>query len=653
MVETILKSHGSKKIANKFYCYQGVTLKLYLAGLEPIAQDIRLATNRGGALRVTMPRGFCFFVEKIFFISKFFFEIVLQRAFNEVDLNHQVHHSCKMTSSPVKPSTKSATIDDLPAEMIFELFKHLSLKDLTACSMVNRRWHSIHADFRVDSLVVSCKPGYIYINKWGYPGRKIADDVWCHPELFLHFADKPLLANLKYLSLGGNTPKLFKFDLNELNKFSQLIALEINIYFQVKETEDVEEAELVSSEVNLYLPKLKVLAFHCHRWNLSVDCPVLSSLVYKNESEGRFHLVVKQPETIRKLETTLIGANLSPFQGVECLVTENFEEINRYILGVLPNLKELHFKGNILCVLHSSEYLNQVGSVRRLKKMLSEFLDDLQRLRGPDFRFTFAGLQLTEWTLEQIDFGVKNCWGFERVFNEHLYLKNQHLIDPDVSLDFVSSFDYSRLMHFAAEEIPSWFFERFSHISNISISDPVRDVDHFGWFLSSLSSLSGLDLYRAWLDQDFYDQLPSLAPQLRCLSLSECSRNELRLKFDFVAKLPDLSTLRIGQDLSPESVASLMSVFSKLEKGYFSFKLRGNQVYISKHQGSNLYELTGNFNRETSFTTESSDEVLDYLNKLPAYRDPDTKKSRTRLGSQALSSYLSQSADWLRSFLTN
>lgn len=44
-------------------------------------------------------------------------------------------------------------------------------------------------------------------------------------EMFIRLADRPLLAKLKHLAVCG---KLLGFDLNELNKFSQLVHLEIN-----------------------------------------------------------------------------------------------------------------------------------------------------------------------------------------------------------------------------------------------------------------------------------------------------------------------------------------------------------------------------------------------------------------------------------------
>ena len=43
-------------------------------------------------------------------------------------------------SSPAKPTEPATSIEDLPPEMIFELFKYLHVEDLAICSMVNKRW---------------------------------------------------------------------------------------------------------------------------------------------------------------------------------------------------------------------------------------------------------------------------------------------------------------------------------------------------------------------------------------------------------------------------------------------------------------------------------------------------------------------------------
>lgn len=562
-----------------------------------------------------------------------------------------------MTSSPAKPSTESATINDLPAEMIAELFKHLSPKDLIACSTVSKRWYSIHGDIRLECLAVTPKKAKNpYSDKWSHSGREIVRKEMCHPNLFICLANRPLLTNLKCLAifLPSDFPaKPFEFDLDELNKFTQLVQLEISMGHSKKE------------KVNLCLPKLNVLAVRSnyadsnhHIWSLSVDCPALSVLVYK-KPRGDYRLDVKHPETIRKLETNLVGENLAQFQGVECLVTQKLEAISLDTLLTLPNLKELHFNQSIIMFLFF-EYSNHVGSVDRLKATLSEFLDVLQVLKGSDFRFTFAGFRLTKSTLELMDFGVEEHETYERVFSEHLYMKNRQLIDPDVNLDFVLSFNYSRLMHVAGGEIPSWFFQRFANIQGIEASRPVRDLDHFGWFLSSSRTLH-LQLDRAWLDQDFYDQLPTLTPLLTSLELVETAANELQLNFDFVEKLPHLSTIEFRQRASLESVTSLVGVFSKSDLISIAFKWSRNRVHIYKSRSSKLYELKKytdqdgelyqvhmNPKQEPDLKTDSSDEILNYLKDLLIYWYRDVPKEY--LISKGPSSYLSRPVGWLRSF---
>ena len=64
-------------------------------------------------------------------------------------------------------------------------------------------------------------------------------------------------------------------------------------------------------------------------------------LVYREFQDANL-LHVKQPETIRKLETSMVNGELAPFRNVECLVTRQFEAIRKATLQSLPKLKEFH-----------------------------------------------------------------------------------------------------------------------------------------------------------------------------------------------------------------------------------------------------------------------------------------------------------------------
>ena len=151
---------------------------------------------------------------------------------------------------PTRPTT---SIDDLPPELIRDLFEYLHPKDLVVCSMVNRRWRSIYSGFKVHRLVtIDYRYEYALI-EWYDSNQIIEENQRCHPALFDRLAKKPLLSNLKHLAICSYKSK---FDLDSLKKFRQLVHLEIEID--------------LSKNVNLNLPKLEVLVFHYQVGSLSI-----------------------------------------------------------------------------------------------------------------------------------------------------------------------------------------------------------------------------------------------------------------------------------------------------------------------------------------------------------------------------------------------
>ena len=124
-------------------------------------------------------------------------------------------------------ATPTTSIEDLPPEMIDELFRHLHPRDLVTCSMVNKRWHSIYTDFRsVESLIELDSLGFI-AHRWYHSGQRIEEKELCDSKLFLRLFDRPLLSNLKRLAICHLG--YLKFDLNNLNLnlFRELIHLQI------------------------------------------------------------------------------------------------------------------------------------------------------------------------------------------------------------------------------------------------------------------------------------------------------------------------------------------------------------------------------------------------------------------------------------------
>ena len=90
---------------------------------------------------------------------------------------------------------------------------------------------------------------------------------------------------------------------------------------------------------------------------------------------------------------------LVPFKNVECLIVHRYRAISQTTLLSLPRLREVHFKEKIESVV-ANETRRGLGTVDRVKRKLSEFLDEAEKLRGCDFQFTFSGFQLTKAMLD-------------------------------------------------------------------------------------------------------------------------------------------------------------------------------------------------------------------------------------------------------------
>ena len=483
-------------------------------------------------------------------------------------------------------SSSTTTIENLPPEMISELFRLLHPKDLAACSLVNKRWNWIYSNFKLHRLVAIDHP-HDRPNEWYETGNKIEEKEMCHPDQFYRLAEKPIVSNLRYLALFESWNG---FELTKLNRFSQLVHLEIHTGFlNISYT----------IQVNLNLPELKVLVIHRfnRRYPLLLNCPQLGLLVYRGEPADSNLLEVMHPETIRKLETDMLDEKLSPFINVECLATRDLRLINRTTLLLLPKLKELHFK---LDWTPFAE-LNDPSEFLQSKEQLKQFLDDVNSLRTPgSFRFRFAAFELNKAKLEQIDFNVQIGRSFEYAWAwEYLefYMKNYDLIDG--SVDFHHPVNHTLLMRQVDGKLPSDFFEKITKIQKIVTFDTV-DIDQFLSFLKSLRSLRMLYLIRPKLGQEFYDQLPALAQSLDHLELFE-HNDEIRLNFEFLLRLPRFSKLNLFcGEVSPESERSLIhSVGKQVQVTFYS-----KHYAVDKWGNSILWKARRKISEKPALNTE-------------------------------------------------
>ena len=496
-------------------------------------------------------------------------------------------------------------IENLPPEMICELFKHLPLKDLLVCPLVNRRWRSIYAGFRVSTLVVRDRHHANIIN-WSYPGRKFGDHQLCSPELFNRLADQPLLSNLKHLALLCDNDQ---FDYAKLRSFSQsLVHLEIIRFFgRIK-------------KLKLKLSALQVLV--CHYGNsrpLSIDCPKLKVLVY-HESEEDSLLEVKRPETIRSLVTDMVSPKLAPFRSVERLITREVANICKDTLLSLPKLKELRYNRNMRSAFWEFKD-DGSGRLNRMKRTLSEFMVEAKKLRGSDFRFRFAGFHLTPARLDQLDFGVQVEQDREPC-NEYVYMKNYQLLDPDATLDFIDEICYTRLMESLPGELPADFVQKCTSVDTVKLYGRVQDEQHLLWFLQSLSSLRDLNLEDAKLSQEFYDQLPQSASSLVQLMIGTYDKTGRLLRLDFLRELPGLNQLSFRQPWfaepieSYDSIRSLVSFLAQLNgvRVEFDFQFFKRSVRIELSLGR--FRVSVWKYHDSGQVLHTPDELVEYLKDL-------------------------------------
>ena len=511
----------------------------------------------------------------------------------------------------MSPPTNTS-INDLPAEIVSELFKYLQLKDLVFCSMVNKRWNSIYAALRLHRMIAIDYLDHDFETL--YDSNQTIFDR-CRSVMFLPLAEKPLLSNLKQLALVGS----FEFDLNRLNRFQRLVHLEIKLKNESSE------------KVHLNLPKLKVLAFH--HWNtrceLSIDSPLLSTLLYGGERESASLLNLRHPQTIRKLDTGMIGTKLNQFECVECLVTNRYEMISRTTIRSLPRLREFYFNDEINFKFWSGW---EGGIYHDVKQTLTEFLDEAKRLRGNDFRFSFCGFQLANVDVNQISVQIERN---PFVSKECIYLKNYQLIEPS-ALHFVQDVNYT-LLH-ATGAIPRCFSQTFTGIYLVEATAKVRDPSDFLRFLKSLRSLRKLNLKNTALSQTFFDQLPASAHSLVELNLIHNYCKEwlqrgsdfiCKLNFNFIGKFSGLLQLSIQPSfLSFESVHSLagsgprsldklkscsfnvdLNVYSKRERRHTFSRFR-----VLKEANSKVWNITAP--EGTIFTMKNPVEIMNFFEGL-------------------------------------
>lgn len=447
------------------------------------------------------------------------------------------------------PKVNENGINDLPSNLLIEIFKYLSLIDRVKLRPICKLWNELLPKVKTERLSVD--PFLYYKERWYHSNRPCRESELCDPDLFVVQFKKSALMGLKYLKLNyrltNDHNKLKDFDLSQLNAFTQLIQLDID-YYQ-------------AADLQLNLSNLQIFALRWHKnCRLYLNTPKLEALRY-NEPADSDLLSVERPESIRVLDTAMFGAKLARFPNLERLRYMHYDprSIDSATLLALDQLKEVYYDFRITHFEH--------GSFDKMKKALQEFMRQKRALGRTVLKVYFVGLQLIADDLSDIEFGLETRKKGSFMPIEKLYMRHYDRLQDEMR--FVWQVNYSRLFA-SVDVLPTDYFTRFFNLSRVSASCPLNEA-HFLDFLRKIYRLEWLKVYDCDLSQEFFNTLPEFKSLTRLVMIKTETRKdregyEINLNFAFVGQFHEMRVLTIHEDLSLLSLQSFLPALQNLKR---------------------------------------------------------------------------------------
>ena len=199
-------------------------------------------------------------------------------------------------------------INELPPEMLGEILAYLNLSELVEKKLVSKLWNElISSNLKIGRLVVDSYRNQ-QKDRWFHANRPVNRYLGpCHPNLFVAQFDRPILSNLRYLRID-EIDENSEIRLGDLNRFTLLEHLKIDVFISDRTPDRIEWS----------LPNLRTLkVIFCQtptsekEIQASIDAPKLDTVYWTRK------LKLKSPETIRTLDASLYGSELSSFRNVE------------------------------------------------------------------------------------------------------------------------------------------------------------------------------------------------------------------------------------------------------------------------------------------------------------------------------------------------
>ena len=451
-------------------------------------------------------------------------------------------------------------MNNLPIKLCYAIFKYLPLDELCRLRLINKRFHNMIKDYKIEELsfydsIWRIKDIWLFIMKPIYPINSINIS-----KLSIFFNSSSLnLGNLKRLSITSIKDD-DNFNLDLLNRFINLEHLELD--FESK----------WSKNNKLKLPNLRILMLNFNiRLKISIDAPNLNALQIEFEIKNDYnpfdsiqflnssikHLMVFGNLNLSKLINLSF---LKSIQTLECYI-EQLNQIN--IFEILKKLKSVDI------LLRKNEDYRDIDL-----NILANMIKQRNKLRRSDVKIWFENIQLSnEKELRELD--------FKRANRLSLQMKHYHkLADKVGEMDLI---DYTELMRLTNSNLPIDFFKKYN-VQEIVASDKIEDQNSFITFLLNCIYLKRLCLINSSLSQSFYDRLPS-STSLIALKLKEDEHTGL--DFKFINKIQYLNKFYTNQKLSLDIILNL-NKFKFIDAFVFKFK---NQMFFIERSNKDAYDM--------------------------------------------------------------
>ncbi|XP_037052374.1 uncharacterized protein LOC119085927 [Bradysia coprophila] len=274
-----------------------------------------------------------------------------------------------------KIDVKQKHIDDLPNDVLNEIFKHLAIKTFMRCRRVNKRWKSAIDEYmpryRVNELVIyndedECG---VMVDTFFYIDKPIDKDIMFRNSDLKLIQNIPLrLDSLTRLKLEGvlifRWGSKAKVDLSILNTLTALEHLELPV--------------VNPKNTTISLPVLRILYIYStgSRRGLTVDCPKLE-IFGCEEDLGTIHFVHTQ--SIKELQIQSVPRNMEEFENVEVFRTSSPHSLFVRILVQLTGLRELHL----------DEHKHVHVSYYKARKNLNRLIEQKRKLKKINLKIFF------------------------------------------------------------------------------------------------------------------------------------------------------------------------------------------------------------------------------------------------------------------------